>query len=175
MPQALRIKRDISIGIPQSSPPGWKWRCVGAERPSAGKLVSNPSLESALPTKMNFTLKECAAFGIAHLHFDDNITSKINDVAHYFQPAASKFKQWACESETSKEYKQMTLRTFQTAPQWLSDNAFHWKLYIEHRFKPRVQVVSSGQQNWGHVLQSHANHENNVMVVNKSFESHARS
>ena len=47
--------------------------------------------------------------------------SKINDVVYYFQPAASKFDQWACESEASEEYKQMTLRTFQRAPQWLSE------------------------------------------------------
>jgi len=45
----------------------------------------------------------------------------MNDVVHYFQPAASKFNQWACKSEASEEYKQMTLRTFQTAPQWLSE------------------------------------------------------
>jgi len=52
--------------------------------------VSNPALENALPTKVNFTQKEWAAFGIAHLQFDDYIMSNINDVAHYFQPAASK-------------------------------------------------------------------------------------
>jgi len=45
--------------------------------------------------------------------------SKINDVAHYFQPAASKFDQWACKSEALEEYKQMTLSMFQTALQWL--------------------------------------------------------
>jgi len=47
--------------------------------------------------------------------------SKINDVVHYFQPAASKFDQWEYTSEASEVYKQMTLRTFQTAPQWLSE------------------------------------------------------
>jgi len=78
--------------------------------------VTNPALESALPTKVNYMQKEWAAFGIAHLHFDDYIMSKIKDVAHYFQPAASKFDQWACKSEALEEYKQMTLRTFQTAP-----------------------------------------------------------
>ena len=31
---------------------------------------------------------------------------------------------------------------------------FYWELYIEHRFRPRVQVVSSEQQNWGHILWS---------------------
>jgi len=46
--------------------------------------------------------------------------SKINDVVHYFQPAASKFDQWAYKSEASEEYKQMTLRTFHTTPRWLS-------------------------------------------------------
>ena len=103
-------------------PLGWKWRCVGVEQPSAGKLMSNPvaALESALLIEVNFTQKEWAAFGIAHLHFDDYITSKINDVAHYFQRAASKFEQWACESEASEKYERMTLRTFYTAPQWLS-------------------------------------------------------
>jgi len=45
--------------------------------------------------------------------------SKSNEVAHYFQPAASKFEQWACKPQVSEEYKQMTLRMFQTAPQWL--------------------------------------------------------
>jgi len=75
----------------------------------------------ALLTKVNFTQKEWAAFGIPYLHIDDYIMSKINDVAHYFQPAASKFEQWACKSQVSEEYKQMTLRTFQTAPQWLSE------------------------------------------------------
>jgi len=232
---------------------------------------------------------------VAHLHFDDYIMSKINDVAHYFQPAASKFEQWACKSEALEESKHMTLRTFQTAPQWLlerrisarwtehsesselertssiyirvkqirtvlttaslhevarlieslhglineiqrqhspklldglavnevnsigdtgehnmlqatmtlktrsrnrgrnrprpmttrsrnrprsdhglNSHVFHCELYIEHRFRPRVQVVSSKQQNWGHVLQSHANHESNVLVANKPLENHAR-
>jgi len=59
--------------------------------------VSNLALESALPTKVNFTQKEWAAFGIAHLHFDDYIMLEINDVAHYFYAAAGRFKQWACE------------------------------------------------------------------------------
>jgi len=77
--------------------------------------VTDPALESALPTKVNFTQKEWAAFGIAHLHFDDYIMSKINDVVHHFQPAANKFDQWACKSEASEEYKSITLRTFQTA------------------------------------------------------------
>jgi len=188
--------------------------------------------------------------------------SKINDVAHYVQPAASKFDQWACKSEASEEYEQMTLKAFQTAPQWLPErkisarrtplsesselkwkssicirvkqictdpttsslhevarlmeslhwliveiqrqhspeqhsfavnevrqysrakhvagndhsekatksrnrprsdhglnsSVFHWELYFEHRLRPRVQVVSGEQQNWGHVLRSHANH-----------------
>jgi len=35
--------------------------------------------------------------------------SKINDVVNYFHPAASKFEQWACESEASEDYRQMTL------------------------------------------------------------------
>jgi len=83
--------------------------------------VTNPALESALPTQVNFTQKEWAAFGIAHLHYDDYIMSKINDVVHYFQPAASKFDKWAYKSEASDEYKQMTLWTFQTALQWLSE------------------------------------------------------
>ena len=39
---------------------------------------------------------------------------KINDVVHYFQPAAGKFDHWAYKSQVSEEYKQMTLRTFQT-------------------------------------------------------------
>jgi len=49
---------------------------------SKSKLVSNPELESAPTTKLNLTQKKWAAFVIAHLHFDDYITSKINDVAH---------------------------------------------------------------------------------------------
>jgi len=97
-----------------------RW-CRTAFSSSAGKLVSNLALESALPTKVNFTQKKWAAFAIAHLHFDDYILSKINDVAHYFQPAAGKFEKWACKSEASVEYKQMTLRTIQTAQQWLSE------------------------------------------------------
>ena len=116
MPQALSIKGDVTLGIPQSRPLGRKWRCVGVERPSAGEVVSNP----ALPTKVNFTQKEWAAFGIAHLHCNDYIMSKIND-DHYFQAAASKFDQWANKSEAAEEYKQMTLRTLQMAPQWLSE------------------------------------------------------
>ena len=83
--------------------------------------MSNPALESALPTRVNFTQKEWAAFGIAHLHRDDYIMSKINDVVHYFQPATSKLDQWAYKSEASEEYKQMTLRMFQTALQWSSE------------------------------------------------------
>jgi len=51
-----------------------------------------------------------------HPDLREYILSKINNVAHYFQPAASKFEQWACKSDASEEYKQMTLRTFQTAP-----------------------------------------------------------
>jgi len=121
LPQALGIKGDVTLGIPHSHLFGRKWRSVSVERPSAGKSVKNSALESALPTKVNFTQKEWAAFGIAHLHFDDYITSKINDVVHYFQPAASQFDQWACKSEASEEYKLMTLRTFQTGPQWLSE------------------------------------------------------
>jgi len=74
-------------------------------------------LESALPTQVNFMQKEWAAFGIANLHCNDYIMSKINNVVHYFQPAANKFDQWAYKSEASEEYKQMTLRTFQTVPQ----------------------------------------------------------
>jgi len=62
---------------------------------------------------------EWAAFSIIQLHFDDYIMPKINDVVHYFQPAASKFDQWACKSEALEEYNQITLKTFQTAPQWL--------------------------------------------------------
>jgi len=46
-----------------------------------------------------------------------SIMSKINHVAYYFQPSASKFEQWACKSEPSEN----TLRTFQTTPQWLSE------------------------------------------------------
>jgi len=40
--------------------------------------VSNPELESTLPTKVNFTQEEWAAFGIARLHFGDYIMSKIS-------------------------------------------------------------------------------------------------
>ena len=117
-PQALSIKGDVMLGIPHSHLLGRKWRCVGVERPSADKSETNPALESALPTQVNFTQKEWAAFVIAHLHCDDYIMAKINDVIHYSQPgpAAIKFDQWACKSEASEEYKQMTLRTFQTAP-----------------------------------------------------------
>ena len=81
LPQELSMKGDVPLGIPHSRPLSWKWRCVGVERPSAGKMVTNSALESALPTKVNFTQKEWAAFGIAHLNFDDYIMSKINDVA----------------------------------------------------------------------------------------------
>jgi len=56
--------------------------------------VSNPALESNLPTKVDFkksTLEEeWATFGIAHLHFDYYVMSNINDVAHY--PASTKFE-----------------------------------------------------------------------------------
>jgi len=91
LPQALSIKKDVTLGIPHSRLLGWKWRCVGVERPSAGKSVTTPALESALPTQVNFTQKELAAFCIAHLHFDDYIMLKINDVVHYFRQAVSKF------------------------------------------------------------------------------------
>jgi len=74
--------------------------------------VSNPALKNNLPDKVNCTQEEWAAFSMTHLRFDDYIMSKLNDVAHYFQPAAIKFEQWACESERSEECKQMTLRTF---------------------------------------------------------------
>ena len=75
LPQALISREDVTIGIPHSRLLGRKWRCVGVERPSVGKSVTNPALESALPTKVNFTQKEWAAFGIAHLQFDDYIMS----------------------------------------------------------------------------------------------------
>jgi len=71
LPQALSIKREVTLGTPHSRLLGQKWRCVGVERPSAGKSVTSPAMESALPTKVNSTPKELAAFGIAHLHFDD--------------------------------------------------------------------------------------------------------
>ena len=108
-------------------------------------MVSNPALESALPTKVNFTQKELewAAFGIAHLQFDDYMMSKINFVAHYLQPAASKFEQWACKSEASEEYKQVTLRTFQTAPQWLSEgrnwSARNW-IEIRNFYQKKLRI-----------------------------------
>jgi len=43
-------------------------------------VVSNPALESALPTKVNFTQKEWAAFGIAHLQktTSQNLLRRIN-------------------------------------------------------------------------------------------------
>jgi len=112
LPQALSIKGDVTLCISHSRLLGRKWRCVGVEWPSAGKSVTNPALQSALPTKVNFMQEEWAAFGIAHLHFDSYIMSKSNDVVHYFQPAASKFDRWACESESEEEYKQTTLWTF---------------------------------------------------------------
>ena len=121
MPCSHFVISDVTLGIPHSRLLGRKWRCVGVERPSAGKSVTNPALESALPNHVDFTQKERTAFGIAHLHCGDYIMSKINDVVYYFQPAASKFDQWAYKSEASEEYKQITLRTFQTAPQWLSE------------------------------------------------------
>ena len=83
LPQALKIKGDVTLGIPHSRLLGRKWRCVGVEWPSAGKSVTNPALESALPTQVNFMQKEWAAFGIAHLHCNDYIISKINNVVHY--------------------------------------------------------------------------------------------
>ena len=121
LPQALSIKGDVTLGIPHSRLLGRKWRCVRVERPSAGKSVTDPALESALPTKVNFTQKEWAAFGIAHLHFDDYIMSKSMTWSSIFNQLAGTFDQWACKSEVSEEYKQMTLRTFQTAPQSLSE------------------------------------------------------
>jgi len=107
LPQAQSTKRDVTLGTPQSRPLGWKWRCVGVEWPSAGKLVLNPSLVNALPTKVNFMQQEWAAFGISHLNFDDYTMSKINDFTHYFRPAASKFEHWACKSEALEKYKQI--------------------------------------------------------------------
>jgi len=50
LPQALSIKGDVTLVIPHSRLLGWKWQCVDVERPSAGKSVTNPALESALPT-----------------------------------------------------------------------------------------------------------------------------
>jgi len=105
--------------------------------------VSNPELESTLPTKVNFMKEEWAAFGIAHLHFDDYIMSKINDVAHYFQPAASKFEQWACKSEALEEYKHMTLRTFQTTPHLFSETRIRarWTLLSESSKLERTSSI----------------------------------
>jgi len=57
LPQALSIKGDVMLEIPYSRLLCWKWRYVGVERPSAGKSVTYPALESALPTKKNFTQK----------------------------------------------------------------------------------------------------------------------
>ena len=99
---ALSIKGDVTLGIPYSRLLGRKCRCVGVERPSAGKSVTIPALESALPTQVNFMQKEWAAFSIAHLHCDDYIMSKINDVVHYFQLAASKFDQWPINQKRRK-------------------------------------------------------------------------
>jgi len=66
LPQAISMKGDVTLSIPHSRLLGRKWRCVGVERTSAGKLVTNSALKSALPNKVNFTQKESAAFGIAH-------------------------------------------------------------------------------------------------------------
>jgi len=57
----------------------------------------------------------------------------------------------------------------------LTSSVFHWEIYFEHRFRPPEQVVSSEQQNRGHVLRSYANLESNFMVAKKPFESQARS
>jgi len=89
MQGAARHCHNHVTHIPQSCPLGLKWRCVSLERPLPGKSVSNPALESNLPTQVNFTQVEWAAFGTAHLRFDDYIMLKNNDVVHYFQPAAS--------------------------------------------------------------------------------------
>jgi len=43
LPQALSIKGDVMLAIPQSCLLGWKWRCIGVERLSAGKSLSNPA------------------------------------------------------------------------------------------------------------------------------------
>ena len=53
LPQAPSIKGDVRLVIPHSHLLGQKWRCVRVERPSAGKSVTNPALESALPTQLN--------------------------------------------------------------------------------------------------------------------------
>jgi len=64
------------------------------------------------PPPIVISLGSFSALCIAHLHFDLYIMLKINDIAHYFRPAAGKFEQWARESEYLEEYRQMTLRTF---------------------------------------------------------------
>ena len=108
--------------------------------------MTNPALESALPTQVNFTQKEWAAFGIAHLHYNDYIMSKINNVVQYFQPAASKFDHWAYKSDASEEYKQMTLRTFQMAPQSVCSrermhNKFNLFVALLSLANPRPSVI----------------------------------
>ena len=128
LPQALSIKADITLGIPQSYPIDWKWQCVGLERPLAGKSVSNPALESNLPTKVNF--------------HSERATRNRN------RPGSNN---------------------------GLNSDVLHWELYIEHKLRPWVYVVSSERQNWGHVVRSHAYHENNVLVTNKPLNKHARS
>ena len=78
-----------------------------------------------LPTIFNQVLANLNSGPVNHTSTENqgnpnvkhSIMSKINDVAHYFQPTARTFEQWACKSEPSEN----TLRTFQTNPQWLSE------------------------------------------------------
>jgi hypothetical protein len=63
-------------------PSGLRWRCVGADKPAAGKKLSNAKLAGALKGKTAFTAQEWAAFGIKFLNTHAFI--KAGDA--YFQP-----------------------------------------------------------------------------------------
>jgi len=44
-------------------------------------------------------------------------------------PSMQDFQQWAEQSQSSEDYKQLTLETFEAAPQWLAEKRVHvkWK------------------------------------------------
>ena len=70
----------------------------------------------------------------------------------------------------------ITLKTTRNRNRSRSDDKFnsgalHWELYVEYRIRPRVRVVFSEKQTWGHVLRRYINHESNVLVAYKPLES----
>ena len=59
-------------------------------------------------------------------------------------PSMQDFQQWAEQSQSSEDYKQLTLETFEAAPQWLAERRVNVKwnpLSVSSDMKRKTQFV----------------------------------